>query len=99
MATSKNAAAKTAKTRTALVETPATQDAPPDPKQAEQVTKIATAGQILVEVPRGFTLTLDDGSPVVIRAGVQNMPAHLASHWYSQRQGVKPYNPDTLAQA
>lgn len=94
MATSKTAAAKTAKTRTALVETPATQDAPPDPRGAEQVAKIAKDKQIMVDVPKGFTLTLDDGSPVVIRPGVQNMPAQIANHWYSKHWGVKPYNPD-----
>ena len=99
MATNKTPAAKkAAKTRTALVETPNTQAAPPDPKQAQEITKIVTAGQILVEVPRGFTLTLDDGSPVVIRAGVQNMPSHLANHWYSKHWGVKPYNPDAITQ-
>mgnify|MGYP000541164302 CR=1 FL=1 len=97
MATSKSKSDARAKARTALVETPNTTSAPPDPKQAEQVDKIVEAETVLVEVPRGFTLTLDDGSPVAIRAGVQNMPAHIANHWYSKHWGVKPYDLDNPA--
>lgn len=86
---------KITKSRTALVETPATQASPPTaPRQAEEVTKISTAPLVLVNVPHGFTLTLDDGSPVTIRHGVQNLPEHLANHWYSKRCGVKPHSFD-----
>lgn len=95
MATKNSVAAKTAKARTALVETPGTQASPPDPRQTEQVTKIVQDDWVLVNVPKGFTLTLDDGSPVVIRPGVQKLAKHLAEHWYSAHWGVTPFDPNT----
>ena len=32
--------------------------------------------------PRAFDLTLDDGEKVHFKAGMQNVPADLASHWF-----------------
>jgi adenosine/AMP kinase len=95
MATAAKAARTTgtSKVRTALVETPATAGLI-DPKQSQEVARIATAKQVLVNVPHGFTLTLDDGSPVKVLAGIQKMPSHIAEHWYSQKQGVKPHDLD-----
>lgn len=48
---------------------------------------------VTVTVPRAFTLTLDSGSPVSYQAGVQEMPADHADHWFSRAQGVTVYIP------
>lgn len=45
-------------------------------------------------VPKGFRLTLDDHSEVVINAGTQELPLSQASHWFAKANGVQVYDPE-----
>lgn len=44
-------------------------------------------------VPKAFKLNLENGGLIDYEAGVQEMPLHHASHWYSRANGVKVYDP------
>jgi hypothetical protein len=48
---------------------------------------------VTVVVPRAFTLTRDDHTPVAFPAGIQEMPRAYAAHWYAQACGVVIYEP------
>lgn len=49
--------------------------------------------KVTVIVPKSFTLTLDDGTPLPFLAGTQEMSVEHAAHWFSRAQGVKVYAP------
>lgn len=51
---------------------------------------------VTVTVPKAFTLHGDDGRAVTYEAGVQEMPAANANHWYSRANGVQQYNASTM---
>jgi len=80
--------------RRSLVDLPISTTTPVVGKSAAVIEQLDHAEKILVNAPRGFTLTLDDGTPCVIRAGVQSLPRHLAEHWYAKAFGVAPFDPD-----
>lgn len=48
---------------------------------------------VTVVVPHRFMLTLDNRQTRTYEAGVQEMRVSHASHWWSQAQGVKVYDP------
>ena len=47
-----------------------------------------TDDMVVVNVPRGFRLSLDDYSQFEFHAGTQTVPREYAEHWYSQAHGV-----------
>ncbi len=47
--------------------------------------------RVTVLIPKNFTLTLDDGIAVKYQAGIDEMPAEHANHWYSVSMGVEIY--------
>jgi hypothetical protein len=53
----------------------------------------ADGEKVTVIVPKAFTLTLDDGTPMPFHAGTQEMSVEHAAHWFSRAQGVKVYSP------
>jgi hypothetical protein len=60
-----------------------------DPEVATEEVKTVT-----VTAPRGFQLRLDDHTVLTVKPGVQEMPEHLATHWYAVANGVTIYNPE-----
>lgn len=46
-------------------------------------------GKVVVNVPKRFILTLDNGQKQTFEVGPQTMPRALAEHWYSKANGVK----------
>jgi hypothetical protein len=52
---------------------------------------------VTCEVPRGFTITLDDHTKVEVKAGVQELGVVIANHWYAKAHGVKIYAPAAAA--
>jgi hypothetical protein len=59
------------------------------------VVEEATAldGRVLVNVPRAFTLTDDEGKVWPFAQGVVPMAPEHRDHWYSQKNGVTPFDP------
>lgn len=47
--------------------------------------------KVTVIVPKDYTLTLDDGSPIKVHAGVQEMHKSYVDHWFSKAMGVTVY--------
>lgn len=47
-------------------------------------------------VPKPYKITLDDHSPVMIYAGVHDLPEHIFEHWFSKANGVKAFDPSDL---
>jgi len=68
-----------------LNEAPATETKTDPSAEEEKVTVI---------IPVDFRLTLDNGSEVHYKAGVDEMPVSHVNHWWSKAQGVQPHNPD-----
>lgn len=48
---------------------------------------------VTVTVPKAFKLRIDNFRELNIKAGVQEMEAELANHWYSKANGVEIYKP------
>ena len=94
--TPKTPAVKTTARRT-LMDLPVSTITPPTDANKQAIADTASADRTLVNVPKDYTLTLDDGSPVKIHAGVQMMPTKLATHWFSKAQGVAAYDPEAAA--
>jgi hypothetical protein len=44
--------------------------------------------------PRSFTLTMDDHTKVEVKAGIQELPESVATHWYAKAHGVSIYEPE-----
>ena len=94
MATEKNTAARKTAVRRTLVDLPVSTVTPTTEANKAAVADASSEDRLMVTVPKSYTLTLDDGSPVVINAGVQMMPSKLATHWWSKAQGVKLFDPE-----
>ncbi len=79
----------------AAVKTPVGSWAPPN--QVLPLTAVMKEGEETVTMisPRAFVLTISHSCRVQVKAGVQEVPVHLAKHFYLVGHGVKPYNPET----
>jgi len=62
--------------------------------EAESEVATEAVKMVTVTAPRGFNLRLDDHTVLAVKAGVQEMPEHLATHWYAVANGVTVYNPE-----
>lgn len=89
----KTPAAKTAVRRT-LVDLPVSATTPMNDADKAAVAVASSEDRLMVQVPKAYKLTLDNGSPVDIHAGVQMMPREMAEHWYSKAQGVVEFDPE-----
>lgn len=53
-----------------------------------QVPTADLGEMVTVTVPKQFTLTRDDTTPITYPIGVQKMPRKDAEHWWSKTHGV-----------
>lgn len=51
--------------------------------------------KVVVNVPKPFTLRVDNHRAVEYKAGVQNMPVSHSEHWYSKVNGVEVHTPQS----
>ena len=84
MPRAKKVAAKTAAAATKTTTPPRARVEP------KNVPKLVTqdSGNVMVTVPKGFTLMLDDQSKVSYDAGTQSMPRAHFEHQYAKDNGV-----------
>lgn len=80
--------------RRTLVDLPISTTTPQTEAATKSLNIAASEDRVLVNAPNGFTLTLDDGTPVPVRKGVQMMQRDLVDHWYAKANGVALYDPD-----
>lgn len=60
----------------------------PDGPQGEEHVPARKEVMVTANVPKGFRLTLDDGTQLAYSIGAQLMPQSHAEHWYAQANGV-----------
>lgn len=60
--------------------------------QTPEVEKVAKA-TVTVVIPQAFDLTISHEQTKHFKAGIAEMEADEADHWYSIANGVKKYNP------
>jgi hypothetical protein len=59
------------------------------PGDGEGTTEVeASSEMVTVAIPKQFNLTQDDGTTVVYKVGVADMPRDHAEHWYAVAHGV-----------
>ena len=81
--------------RVALFDLPISTVTPVTAADAAVVAQVSSDDRILVNVPKGFTLTLDNGHPCPINPGTQMLARTLANHWYAKANGVTPFDETT----
>lgn len=62
--------------------------------EGDEIKLVATAEDtetVTAIVPVEVRLTRDDGSEIIYRPGVQEMPLADAAHWFARARGVKVY--------
>lgn len=93
MATTAKSKSKTTEKTTMPPDASPTAAPPPAAKKTDDAEDVPVRAKkeemVSATVPRGFNLTLDDGSVKRYEPGVQDMPKSHAKHWYAKAHDVE----------